>query len=97
MNITGSAVAHIEQGRMDVSRARIREMIRVYGYSQDEYLEFFDGKEVPINLRDECVGIIKRLDQGKLQAVYSVLVNFMPLGTTRTAQNPSLFRFLGEI
>lgn len=92
LGITGSAIAHMEHGRMDLSRLRIQTMILAYGYTTDEYLEFFDGRAVPINLRDECIQIVRQLDQVKLQAVYAVLVNFMPEGTTRTAQSPSQFR-----
>ena len=45
VGISGSAIAHIEQGRMDVSKARIETMLHAYRYTQDEYLEFFDGRE----------------------------------------------------
>ena len=96
MSITGSAVAHIEGGRMEVSRARIEAMVSAYGFTTDEYLEFFDGKELPLNLRDECVGIIKQLDDLKLQAVYAVLVNFMPVGSTRTTRSPNQIQALGR-
>ncbi len=91
IGITGSAIAHIEHGRMDLSRARIKTMVQAYGYTTDEYLDFFDRKEVPINLRDECIQIVRLLDHAKLQAVYAVLINFMPGGSTRTEQNPSRF------
>ena len=88
LNITGSAIAHIEAGRMEVSRARVAAMINAYGFSQDEYLEFFDGKELPLNLREECIGIIHQLDEVRLQAVHAVLVNFMPIGSVRSARSP---------
>jgi len=94
LNITGSAVSHIEAGRMEVSRARIEAMTKVYGFTMEDYLEFFDGKELPLNLRDECIGIIKELDDLKLQAVYAVLVNFMPVGATRMRNRPSQFKSL---
>lgn len=82
MAITGSAIAHIEQGRMDISRARIEAMLAAYEYTREEYLAFFDGASLPINLRDECSNIIRQLDDGKLQVVHSVLVNLMPPGTS---------------
>lgn len=88
VGITGSAVAHFEQGRTTVSRARIESFLDAYKFTREEYLEFFDGKELPINLRDECIGVVKQLDDTKLQAVYAVLVNFMPQGTTRTQTSP---------
>ena len=94
VGITGSAIAHIEGGRIEVSRARIETMVQAYGYTHEEYLEFFDGREMPINLRDECTGIIGQLDETKLRAVNAVLVNFMPNGAVRTAQSPGQIRTL---
>ena len=76
---------------MDVSRARIKTMVQAYGYTSDEYLDFFDRKEVPINLRDECIQIVRLLDHAKLEAVYAVLINFMPDGFTRTVRSPAQF------
>ena len=88
VSITGSAVAHFEQGRTTLSRARIESFLEAYRYSREEYLEFFDGDTLPINLRDECLGIVKQLDEAKLQAVHAVLVNFMPRDTMRSHTAP---------
>lgn len=88
VGITGSAVAHFEQGRTTISRARIETFLEAYQYSREDYLELFDGGGLPINLRDECLAIVKQLDDGKLQAVHAVLVNFMPQGTTRSHAVP---------
>ncbi|MGK5085887.1 helix-turn-helix transcriptional regulator [Bdellovibrionota bacterium FG-1] len=88
VGITGSAVAHFEQGRTTLSRARIETFLEAFRYTRDEYLEFFDSAALPINLRDECLGIVKHLDDAKLQAVHSVLVNFMPLNTMRSNSAP---------
>lgn len=79
LGISGSAIAHIEQGRMDISRARLNTMLDAYGFSKDQYLEFFDGREIPISLRDECFSILKQLDDVRLKAVHAVLVNFIPV------------------
>ena len=78
VRITGSAIAHIEQGRMDLSRERLKTLVQAYGYSMQEYLEYVDGKPIPVSYRDECVAIVRQLDDVKLQAVHAVLVNFMP-------------------
>ncbi len=88
VGITGSAVAHFEQGRTAISRSRIDSFLKAYQFTRDEYLEFFDSQKLPINLRDECISVIKQLDETKLQAVYAVLVNFMPAGTTRSQTSP---------
>lgn len=92
VRISGSAIAHIEQGRMDISRARLQTLVKAYGFTWDDYMELFDRHEIPISLRDECLTIIKQLDEIKLQAVHAVLINFMPRGSTRTMESPSHFQ-----
>lgn len=89
VGISGSAIAHIEQGRMDVSRARLQTLLAAYRFTEDEYLEYFDGRPVPLSLRDECITIVKELDDSRLQAVHAMLVNLMPSGTARHAASPA--------
>ena len=89
VRITGSAIAHIEQGRMDVSRKRIETLVTAYGYTLDDYFELLERRNPPIHVRDECLSIIKQLDDSRLQAVHAVLVNFMPQGAARHMGSPS--------
>ncbi|MGK5089743.1 helix-turn-helix transcriptional regulator [Bdellovibrionota bacterium FG-2] len=89
VNITGSAIAHIEHGRMDLSRKRIETLIAAYGYTYDDYFELLDRTDPPIRVRDECLSIIRQLDDSRLQAVHAVLVNFVPQGAARHAGSPS--------
>jgi len=77
INISGSAIAHIEQGRMDLSQKRIESLVEVYGYSMGDYLEYLDGKDVPVNHRDECIQLLGQIDEIKLRAVHSVLMSFV--------------------
>lgn len=89
VGISGSAIAHIEHGRMDVSRARIQSLLEAYRFSKDEYLEFFDGRPIPISVRDQCIAIVKQLDEGQLQAVHAMLVNMMPYAAARHGHRSS--------
>ena len=77
VKISGSAIAHIEQGRMDVSRERIRTLVDAYGYTMTDYLEFLEGKELPINHRDECIRMLREIDDIRLKTVYAVLNGFI--------------------
>ncbi len=94
LHISGSAIAHIEGGRMDVSKARIETMVGAYGYTVDDYLDYLDGKELPINMRDECHAILKQLDETRLQAVYGILVNFLPPAAAKDAKQQTKTVFL---
>ena len=75
LGISGSAIAHIEQGRMDISRARIITMIEAYEYTQADYLEYFDGKDIPKNLRDECILLLKTCHESKLSILHPIIEN----------------------
>jgi transcriptional regulator with XRE-family HTH domain len=75
LGISGSAIAHIEQGRMDLSRKRIATMIEAYEYTTSDYLEFFDGKEVPRNLRDECLFLLRSCDESKVKMLYPIIIS----------------------
>ena len=77
VKISGSAIAHIEHGRMDISQCRIETLVKAYGYSMDDFLEFADGKELPVNHRDECISLLDQIDDVKLRAVYAVLTSFV--------------------
>lgn len=75
VSISGSAISHIETGRMDLSRARIETLVEAYGYTKSDYLEFHDGKPIPINLRDECILLLRTCDERKFEMLHPVIVN----------------------
>lgn len=77
VRISGSAIAHIEQGRMDISRARLETLVAAYGYTQQDYLDFCDGRELPRNLRDECILLLRRCEESKIQMLYPVISNLI--------------------
>lgn len=74
--ITGSAIAHIEQGRMDVSTARIHIMVEAYGCTMDDFYGYIDGEaDVPTNYRDECTFLIRDMPEAKLALAHGILQN----------------------
>ena len=73
LGISSSAIAHIEQGRMGISRVRIASMLSTYGYSENEFLEYIDGKSLPIQYREACIDLIAHLSETQLIAVLPVL------------------------
>lgn len=75
VKISGSAIAHIEQGRMDVSKARLEALVNAYGFTKVEYLEFCDGKEIPKNLRDDCILLLRLCDEAKVRMLHPLILN----------------------
>ena len=77
IGVTSSAISHYEQGRMDLPRARIPELLASYRYTATEYEEYVAGKPLPvISVRDECAQIIQRLDSSKLGMLHALLLSF---------------------
>ena len=78
IGVTSSAISHYEQGRMNLPKARIPELLQRYGYTPAEYEEFVMGKSLPVlNLRDECEQIISRVESGKPKTLHAVLLSFL--------------------
>lgn len=87
LRITGSAIAHFEQGRMELSSARIETMVTAYGYRMDEFYEFLDGKPIPLNFRDECLILIRKMDESQLPVVHALLQSLAPKRPDAAPQN----------
>ncbi len=73
VGISGSAIAHMEQGRMDISRARLETLVKALGFSMSDYLEYYDGLEIPKNLRDECILLLRRCDLSKIEMLHPII------------------------
>lgn len=77
-NLCHALINHYEQGRLDIPKHRLEQLVRLYGSSLDEFNAYLDGKPIPIlNLKDECVGLLDRLNESKLRTVHAVLKGFL--------------------
>lgn len=73
-----SAISHYEQGRMEVSEERIRQLVQCYGYPFLEFEEYMAGKPLPVlSIKDECIGLLDQINEDKLRAVHAVLKGFV--------------------
>ena len=76
--MTSSAISHYEQGRMNLPKARVPELLAAYRYTVAEFDEFVLGRPLPVlSLRDECEQIIQRMSDSKLKQLHAVLVSFV--------------------
>jgi len=84
MNCSDVTISHREHGRMGLPLTRIESMVEVYGSSMTTFNEYLSGeRKLPINYRDECKALIDLIDDGKVQAVYGLLMTFLPDGSAR--------------
>ena len=74
--ISGSAIAHIEHGRMDIPEGRVETLVKGYGFAMADFHALLCGSGLPANPRDECIAVIRELSEAKVAAVYGILMNF---------------------
>lgn len=78
LNLSCSWVSHIEQGRMDLSEKAAKRLVEAYGFTWKEYETLLSGGDAPfLDLKDECIGLLDRIDETKLRAVHAVLRGFV--------------------
>lgn len=77
IGVSEQAIGHYENGRMDISEARLEQMLRAYGYAREEFAAYRNGKEITVDFKAECTSILNQLDETRLRLVYGVVSNFV--------------------
>jgi transcriptional regulator with XRE-family HTH domain len=77
IGLSGTTVNHVENGRMDLNDKLIGRFVKAYGYTLGQYNDYLKGKEsIPFNHKEECISLIKSMDNSKLRAIHGLLSNF---------------------
>jgi transcriptional regulator with XRE-family HTH domain len=73
------AIGHYENGRMEIPDGRLKALLDIYGFDNQEFQEFMNGKPIPlISIKDECLQLIDQIrSEEKLRAVHTVLKSFI--------------------
>lgn len=71
-----STVGHIENGRIKLPRERIEHIVKTYGFTMQKFDELMASSELRHEVLNQCTTIINKLDDSKLRAVQSLLLNF---------------------
>jgi|GEM_PF-428503 len=70
-------VSHCEHGRIDLNPSIVTKFLHAYGYDYHHFQKIVLGQiEIPSNLFDECVALLKRMSEDKLKTVKTVLQSF---------------------
>ena len=73
VGITDSMICHIDIGRQDLPAGRLDALLGVYGFTRGDFDTYMTGKRIPVDLRDECVELLRGLKEEKLKSVYALL------------------------
>ena len=71
-----TAIGHIENGRIEIPRKRIKHIVESYGFTMNDFENHMKSEVFVTDIQDDCISIIKRLSEDKLKAVYPLLSTF---------------------
>lgn len=71
-----TAIGHIENGRIELPKARIRHIVNSYGFTMQDFEYHMKSDVFVTDMQDDCIKIIKALGEEKLKAVYPLLSTF---------------------
>ena len=71
-----STMCHIESGRMRLSDDHIEPLVRCMGFTLLDLQRLLQNEVVPVSVRDECLALIRTVDDQALQIIYPVLLRF---------------------
>jgi transcriptional regulator with XRE-family HTH domain len=76
MECNNSLITHFESGRNPLPTHRQRQICHIFNMTSEDYELYATGvKPIPINYLDECILLVSKMEQLKLQAVYGILAN----------------------
>ena len=75
--LSEAAIGHYEHGRMEVSEARLDQLLSLYGCSREKFDDHLSAPKMPtVRIREDCMNLLTRINEAKLQVVHSVLLSF---------------------
>ena len=69
-----SAIGHIENGRIELNPERISHIVNSYGFSFKAFEHHLNSERFITDIQEECIQIIKKLSEAKLNTVQSLLL-----------------------
>jgi transcriptional regulator with XRE-family HTH domain len=80
IGLSPAMISHVEIGRENLPKNRVGAMVQAYGCTIDQFREYMSGKVVPTSLRDECIDLIRIMDDVKLQPIHIMIMSMMQQG-----------------
>ena len=71
-----SCVDHLENGRVEITREKIEQVVRAYGFKMAVFEELLEAPMLRDEVLQDCLKILTVLDNEKLRAVKALLDNF---------------------
>jgi len=77
IGLSDSFVSHCEHGRIDLTPGIIAKFLHAYGYDYGHFQKLVLGQiEMPQDLLEECLALLKRMSGDKLKTIKTILQTF---------------------
>lgn len=83
VGISASMISHIEIGRENLPSGRIQTIVQAYGQTIQQFDDYMKGRPVPTNLRDECIELIRIMDDITLQPIHLMITSLLQQGARK--------------
>lgn len=74
IGISHTAISQIEHGKLELPYGRIEQIVKACGQSMTDFEKMMGKTFIAPNYRDECISIVKTLDEESVSIVYQLLV-----------------------
>jgi len=71
-----ATIGHIENGRIELSPARIKFILECYRATYDEFEIYLKSEEQKFEIQDRCIKKLKRISDDKLKVLQTILEGF---------------------
>ena len=78
IGISHTAISQLEHGKLDLPYARIEQLVTACGQTMADYEKIMGKSFVTPNYRDECISIVKVLDDQAVVHLYQLLSRLSP-------------------
>jgi transcriptional regulator with XRE-family HTH domain len=69
-------MGHIENGRIELPMKRLEHIVKCYGFTMAEFNYHKNSEVFVADIQDECIKVIRSLNEQKLKAVFPLLKTF---------------------
>ena len=83
-----TAIGYIENGRIELHRAKISHIVKSYGFTMEDFDYHMKAEVFVTEIQDECISIIKELRRKEISRLFTrLLLTFASINFKKRRQN----------
>lgn len=85
IGVSHVAISQFENQKLDLPDYRIEQMVKVYGYTMDEFNKIMGRSAPVVSPKDDCYAMLERLTDDQIGLIRSVMSQFVHLNAASVA------------